>query len=635
MDLLPFIISGIATGSIYALAGSGLVLTYKTSGIFNFAYGAVATVGAYAFYACHFQHGMPWPLAFLLGGLIVGVLVGIAFESFGRSLSRVSVPWRIAATLGIALSVEALFTVIYGSNSLLFPHFLPQSGFVVGGANVTYEELIIVIVSLVATAGLFVFLRTARMGKAMRAAVDDPDLLNLAGTNPVSVRRWAWVIGCVFATISGVLLAPSVSLDPTTLTLLIVQAFGAAAIGGFSSLPLTWAGGIAIGVVGSVLSKYGASGSILGGVPPSLPFLVLFVVLVLSPRRRLAIREVSLIRPVKRWQSPGRVQLIAGIFAVVALALVPQFVGYQIDQWTIVLTDMLIFVSIGFLVRTAGQVSLCQFGFAAIGAAAMAKFMNELGLPWLVALLLGGLVSIPFGVLLAVPAIRFGGIYLALATLGFGLVLQDMFYSTNFMFGANSAGATLPLPQLAWLGLGSQKSFYYLTLVIAALIIAGVALLTRTRLGRLLRAIGDSPRGLTAGGTNVRVSLVLALGISAFIAAIAGSLNGVVLGQVNGLNYPPTESILFFAVVMLGVGAEPWYALVPALAVVLLPTYISSPNVGYYLQMTFGIAAVTGAIVGPPRFGWIGRLQSRLDEEVAQAGACASCPAVGSWGASR
>ena len=99
-------------------------------------------------------------------------------------------------------------------------------------------------ISLGAAIALYVFFRTARLGKAMRAVVDDPDLLGLAGTSPERVRRWAWVIGCVFAAVSGVLLAPSVPLDPNVLTLLIVQAFGAAAIGGFTSLPLTLAGGL-------------------------------------------------------------------------------------------------------------------------------------------------------------------------------------------------------------------------------------------------------------------------------------------------------------------------------------------------------------------------------------------------------
>ena len=84
-----------------------------------------------------------------------------------------------------------------------------------------------------ATGGLYVFFRTARTGKAMRAVVDDPNLLDLAGTSPSRVRRLAWIIGCTFAMISGLLLAPSVGLSASALTLLVVQAFGAAAIGGF------------------------------------------------------------------------------------------------------------------------------------------------------------------------------------------------------------------------------------------------------------------------------------------------------------------------------------------------------------------------------------------------------------------
>src|SRR5258705_136918 len=147
-ELLPFIIVGITAGSVYGLAATGLVLTYRTSGIFNFAHGAVAAFG----------------LAWLL--------------------------------------------------------------------------------------------RRTRLGSAMRALVDDPDLLSVAGWNPTAVRRMSWFIGSAFAVASGILIAPTLSLDAVLLSFLVVQAFGAAALGRFTSLPLTYAGGLAIGVAASLLTKH-------------------------------------------------------------------------------------------------------------------------------------------------------------------------------------------------------------------------------------------------------------------------------------------------------------------------------------------------------------------------------------------
>ena len=105
-DLLPYIIIGVTAGSIFGLAGVGLVLTYKTSGIFNFAHGAVATVAAYTFYFLHVEHGMPWPFAALLSVVGVGAVVGILLELLARRLANVAAVWQIVATIGLILAVE-------------------------------------------------------------------------------------------------------------------------------------------------------------------------------------------------------------------------------------------------------------------------------------------------------------------------------------------------------------------------------------------------------------------------------------------------------------------------------------------------------------------------------------------------
>lgn len=194
-DILPFIIIGIATGAVYGLAGVGLVLTYKTSGIFNFAHGALATVAAFAFYYLHVQENMAWPLAAVISVVILGVALGLGFEVLARGLSRTTLALRIAATVGIMLFVIAIFTIMYGANARTYPQFLPTTTFRVVGVNVGYDQVIITLISLIATAALYVFFRAARLGKAMRAVVDDPDLLDVAGTSPRTVRRWAWIIG--------------------------------------------------------------------------------------------------------------------------------------------------------------------------------------------------------------------------------------------------------------------------------------------------------------------------------------------------------------------------------------------------------------------------------------------------------
>ncbi len=597
--LLPFIILGLTSGSVYALGAVGLVLTYKTSRIFNFAYGAIATTGAFVFYTLHVQHGVSWPIAAAISVIGVGVVLGLVFEPFARALARVNLALQVAATVGVLLFVEALFTVIYGQDERLFPSFLPTSTFKIGGAYVQYSQLIIVVVALLATTALYLLLRFARIGVSMRAVVDDASLLDLAGTSPTRVRRIAWIIGCTFASASGLLLAPSLSLSASTLTLLIVEAFGAAAIGAFASLPMTYVGGLLVGVVAGLISKYTlTSSSILLGIPPSTPFIVLFAVLLLLPKRLLAAR-VRVIPQRPTWRAPLRVQAPAGLVVLILLALVPSIVGVKLTAWTVGLSYVILFLSLGLLVRTSGQVSLSHLSFAAVGAAAFSHLTMGAGIPWLPALVIASVAAVPVGLLLAVPAIRLGGIYLALATFGFGLALQQIFYGNSaLMFGVN--GAVEPRPALSWLNLQGNTGFYYVVLAFLVIVVLVIVLITRTRLGRLLRALSESPLALETNGTNIDVTRCLVFAISAFLAGLAGALLGVSTQLADGTLFDPINSLVLVTIILIVFGGEPWYALMAGVTYQVIPAYIPGGNVPYFFQMLFGATAVMVAIRGNP-----------------------------------
>ena len=188
-DLLPFIVIGLASGSVYALAGTGLVLTYKTSGIFNFAHGSVAALAVFAYYFLHVQHGVPWPLAALLCLLVLAPLMGCALELLARQLSKVDHTLQIASSIGLILWVVGVGNIWYGSESGRFPPFLPTSTFRLAGVNIGWDQLITFGIGASATAALYYFFRHVRLGIAMRAVVDDPDLLSMTGETPVAVRR--------------------------------------------------------------------------------------------------------------------------------------------------------------------------------------------------------------------------------------------------------------------------------------------------------------------------------------------------------------------------------------------------------------------------------------------------------------
>ena len=212
----------------------------------------------------------------------------------------------MVATIGLLLIVLGVGALWYGGLSgATVPQYLPSSQFSLGGVNVTWGQVIVFAVALVGATGLYFFFRIFRLGMAMRGIVDVPELVDLNGENPTRVRRWAWIIGTIFATAAGLLISPSLGLDATVITLLVVQAFGAAAIGYFSSLPLTFIGGLVIGLLASFGAEYSVDVSWLSGLPGGIPFIVLFLVLIFMPARKLADRRPRNFLPVRRsWNAP-------------------------------------------------------------------------------------------------------------------------------------------------------------------------------------------------------------------------------------------------------------------------------------------------------------------------------------------
>ncbi|WP_033287616.1 branched-chain amino acid ABC transporter permease/ATP-binding protein [Amycolatopsis jejuensis] len=613
--MLPFLIAGIVTGSVYGLAGAGLILTYKTSGIFNFAHGALATVAAFLFYQLSVLNGLPPLVAGVVCVGVVAPLLALGFERVARALADASLVMRTLATVGILLIVQSVIVIVYGeTETRTVPQYFPDHAVEIAGTPVKVSDLIVAAIGLCATTALYVFFKTTRTGVAMKAVVNDSELLGLAGTNPVRIRRYAWMIGVCFATLSGILIAPMIRLDATVLTLLVAQAFGAAAIGRFASLPMTYLGGLAIGVVSSLATKYFSSG-LLAGLPAALPFVTLFVVLLVSRRERLADKASASPSASGAWRAPWQLQAVFGVVLFAALYLVPDLVGYYVNDWTLFLATSIVFLSLGLLVRTSGQVSLAQVGFMAVGAAAFSHFAVDFGLPWVVALLLAGAVAVPIGALLAIPAIRLSGLYLALATLGFGIVLAYMFYTEPYLFGSSGLGLEEPRPGADFLA--TDAGFYRLVLVLAALCTLVVVWLNRSRLGRLLQALSDSPRGLATVGTSVNVTRVLVFCLSAFLAAIGGALAGAAQGVVTADSYAPLLSLTYFAVVVIQPGREPWYALLGAGGLTLIPAYFPSTNTSYWLELLFGVFAVGYALMPADRRGGVpGAISRRVDRLV-------------------
>jgi ABC-type branched-subunit amino acid transport system ATPase component/branched-subunit amino acid ABC-type transport system permease component len=595
--LLPFVVAGLVTGSVLGLAGTGLVLTYKTSGIFNIGQGAVAAAGAFVFYWLNVEHKWSWWAAFIVSVFVVGPLFGLLLSAMSAKLSNQRPANKVVATVGIILLVQGLSTVKFGFNPLRPPQYLPGATKLVRvfGVNITYAQLTIMAISIVAVAVLYYFFRVSRMGLAMRAVVNDPDLVALHATNPRAVQRLSWIIGASFAALSGVLIAPSTGIDAVVMTFLVVQAFGAAAVGGFSSIPLTYVGALAIGVVADVITKYAVDHPILAGLNQALPLIVLLVVLLVIPKRRLDMPARAEKAPVIPYHGPPITRIIAGVVVVGFLALVPHLFTTNLSFFTVGLTQAIVLLSLGLLVRTAGIVSLCQAVFAAIGAVAFAQFYAQWHLPWLLGVLLAALVVVPIAGLLAIPAIRLQGLFLALATLGFGVAAEGWAYQKNWMFGTFGSGRPMPRPSM----FSTDQRWYYLCLIFFAVAGLVMVVIHSSRLGRMLRGQSEAPLAVRTLGLNTNLLKLIVFCIAGYLAGIGGILYGstvhfVVLGDSN---YAAYYSLVLVATLALMPFREPWYAVVAVVAAI-VPAYWHSPNASSWLNVLFGFFAIQVAMQG-------------------------------------
>jgi branched-subunit amino acid ABC-type transport system permease component len=593
---LPFLVIGIVVGSVYGIAAMGLVLTYKTSGVLNVGHGAVAAAAAVVFHQLRQEHGMAWPLAAAVSVLGFGVVAGLIMERLARCLADAPTGGKLVATVGLVVAIPALAALLYGPSARTFePLLTPRTAFTVSGVRVTTENIVVVAFGLTSAVALYLFFARSRLGRGMRGVVDDPALLALTGVAPVRVRRFSWLIGCSFAAVSGILLASAQQqLDVTLLSLLVVQAFGAAAIGAFTSLPLAYAGGLAVGVLQALLSKEAAGHAWMHGLDVNTPFLVLFVVLIVLPRHKLA----ELGRPVRprarRTDTDPRVRSLGWLAIGAAAFGAPLYWGVHGSSYTVAATEVLLFLSLVLLVRISGQISLCQVGFAAIGGAAMGRLLDA-GAPWGLAVLLAAVIAVPVGAVVAIPAIRLSGLYLGLATLGFGILLAQYLYGKSFFFGTSGHATRRPA------GLSGDTQYYYLVLAVCVVALAGVGVLERTRLGRLLRGMADSPVALSTLGAGVNITRTLVFCLSAALAALSGALGACVFGSVSADSYNYVNSLLILAVLSLaGAGTLSAAVIAPAISVIPL-VYLDGERTALWFQLAFGVAAVLSAVDLPGR----------------------------------
>jgi len=243
-------------------------------------------------------------------------------------------------------------------------------------------------------------------------------------------------------------------------------------------------------------------------------------------------------------------------------------------------------------------VSLCHMAFAAVGAATFAHAQAN-GVPFVVAVLCAGVVAVPVGAFIAIPAIRLSGVYLAIATFGFGILVQNLFFPTFLLFGARLTQRA-ERPAFA----RGDTAYYYVVLVAALLCCGLVVAIRRGRLGRLLRGLADSPAAVVAHGANANVIRTIAFCISAFLAAVAGALTGPITQSATGGTYSFEVSLVLIGVLFVFGRRPVATAFLAAAAYVVLPTYSTSADAGTWAQVAFGLVAI---LVACDVFGLVAR----------------------------
>ena len=535
-QFISLTIAGIATyGCIYALTAMGLVVTYTTSGIFNFAQGAIGMVGAFFYWELSQGWHIQPLLALAIAVLGFGPFIGALLETIVvRRLENAALEAKLTVTIALLIMGIAVATAIWDPGQLRsIPNFFNGHQVSIGGVNLTYQQLIVVGVALV-TAGLMrlFFIRT-RTGIATRAVVDDRELAALSGATPARFSQLGWALGCSLATLAAILIAPQLNLDITGLTLLVINGYAAAMVGRLRSLPMTFVGAIVLGLLYSYAVGYLPSGGSWSEFVQTIPMLFLLLVMLVLPQQR-----ATLTRRV-RVRAPRVVSLreaaIAGVALIAATAVISELLhGDNLGYANRGLALGIIMLSLVLLTGYGGQISLCQLTFAGLGAYAMSKVGGTHGslLGILAAIGLAGAV----GALVALPSLRLRGLYLALATLAFADGMDSYFFSNSRFFGF-ALSLNVARPRIGGLSLSGDRAFMIAQSVVFALVAIGILAVRRSRFGRRLIAINDSPSACVTLGVDMARSKLAVFTVSAALAGLGGALYGGAQTQVTNYDF--------------------------------------------------------------------------------------------------
>jgi branched-chain amino acid transport system permease protein len=556
-QFLTFGIVGLSTAAIYAVIGSGLVLTYVTTGVFNFAHGAAGMLAAFCYWQFTVGWGWPVPVALAVVLLVLAPAFGLAVERvLMRPVQRLGEAERLVMTVALLSGAIAAARWIWAPDvpRPLSVFFADNKPFHIGPATVTWHQALTMTVAVAVAAGLWFLLNHTRTGAEMRATVDDRALVKLTGADPVRASRVAWILGTQLAAIGGILIAPTVALDASQLSLLIVSAYTAAVFGRLRSLPYTFAGAVVVGCLESYLTGYLPQNQYLPGLRLAAPALLLFLALLLFRHPGLRHRDRRLV-PVPAPSMRGTAVFAASTIAFGAV-LATVLDEADLVSYGPIFSLGIVALSYVPLAGYAGQISLCQLSMAGIGAVVWGH-LGAHGELWALAAAIA--VSGVAGALIAVPALRFSGVYLALGTAAFAVVLDRWIFTLPafHLFGMRIAlfdqgSVEMSGPDLFGLHLDSAAELTMLAAVFLGLASLAVARLRRGGFGRRLIALRDSEAAYATLGGNLLVTKVAVFALSAGIAGLGGALYGMQQRTITAEQFNLIAGLPIFLVAVVG-----------------------------------------------------------------------------------
>ncbi|WP_316754708.1 branched-chain amino acid ABC transporter permease/ATP-binding protein [Streptomyces herbicida] len=532
-------LAGLSVGSAAALTGIGLVVTYRATGVLNFAHGAIAMVCAYVLRESVVEWGWPLWLGALATLLLLAPGIGVVLERLVfRPLSvRGGDP---AQTLVASIGV---FVLLVGGAALVWGQ----------GARDDAPELVSadpwgqLAVALLLAVGVGAVIRWTRFGRELRAVVDDRQLAVLGGIDADRVAAAGWAFGSFTAGLTGVLLAPYVRLDPYGLPLLVMEVVAVAVAARMRSLSLAVLVALGIAVGQSQLTRLhppGWGGQLLQAVGANLFVVALLVAALVLPG--IGTRDALPRSATARVPTPPGARIVAVVLFLLPLG----FAGSDLHTSVQVPALGVILLSLVVVTGRGGQLSLGQAAYAGLGALftallAAGRFPGLPRLPELGALAVAVALVAPLGLLTGWPAIGRHGLALALATFAVGVGVS------RFVFAQPYATSGLSLDRPA--GFDGDRAYYVLELALLAAALLATHALRRGRTGRALAAMRDHEAGASAAGVGVPSLKLLAFVSGAALAALGGGMLGMGVRAFDPGAYDPVRGLLWFAaVVVLG-----------------------------------------------------------------------------------